>query len=588
MQNACNATLTTSANPFRRCVLSGLAIVVLFLAAVYHRGEDSCILIPDCLDSSVALLAGIAQSDVFLGPSDAPYAPLMNGIPRGCLPSETGLFVWPYRYLSPLSAYIFSEAVVRIAALLGMALLLKRHVLPAAPDYLITGVAVCFALLPFHPCVGLSVAGQPLLLYALWNLRKRDLWFGNWLMVALFPFCSAFALVGFAILALLAAYLAFQGWMRRRMNGALAAAGLLLAAGYLIAEYRLVLQVWSPSAWVSHRAEFVLKSEPLRQALKMALGNLIRNEYHAPSMQYPLILAICGLVLAIGGWHVRRAGSWDAWQQQGHERDGLLAALAACAAISLGYGLFYWSGVRHALGATGSTLLREFPFQRIHWLHPLLWTLALACALTLLLRLKRWGKLLVVGLIGLQLAIVLRADYYAQFAQPLTYRQFFSPLLFAEIKAFIGKSPEDYRVVSLGMHPAIAQYNGFYVLDGYQVLYPLEYKHRFRAVIAPELDRDAGLRRDFDQWGSRCYLFCSEVKECLSTKHYRKRKVQHLLIDTEALRRLGGRYILSAVEIENHHELGLTLARVFQRDDSPWQIFLYAVALKPEAQAKDR
>ena len=577
MQNACNATVTAATNRFRWHLLAALAIVATFLAAVYYRGEDSCILIPDCLDSSVSLLAGIARSDVFLAPSDAPFAPLMNGIPRGCLPSETGLFVWPYRYLSPLGAYILSEAVVRMTALLGMALLLKRHVLPAAPDYLISGVAVCFALLPFHPCVGLSVAGQPLLLYALWNLRNRDLGIGNWLMVALFPFCSAFALVGFAIAALLAAYLIGQGAMQRRMNRALAAAWLLLAAGYLIAEYRMVLQVLSRSGLVSHRAEFVIKSEPFWQALKMALGNLIRNEYHAPSMQYPLMLAICGLVLAMGGWQVWRAGRWDAWKQQGRERDWLLAALAACTVISLGYGMFYWSGTRHALAATGSALLREFPFQRIHWLHPLLWTLALACALALLLRLERWGKLLVAGLIGLQLAVVLRADYYAQFAQPLSYRQFFSPRLFAEIKDFIGKPPQEYRVVSLGLYPAIAQYNGFYVLDGYQVLYPLEYKHRFRAVIVGELARDAELRRNFDQWGSRCYLFCSEAKECLCTKDYCKRKVEHLLIDTDALRSLGGRYILSAVEIENHRQLGLTLARVFQRDDSPWQIFLYAV-----------
>jgi hypothetical protein len=579
MQNACNATVTAAMNRFRWRLLAALAIVGLFLAAIYYRGEDSCILIPDCLDSSVTLLTGVARSDVFLAPSDAPFPPLMNGIPRGCLPSETGLFVWPYRYLSPLGAYILSEAVVRIAALLGMALLLKRHVLPAAPDYLILGVAVCFALLPFHPCVGLSVAGQPLLLYALWNLRNGDLRMGNWLIVALFPFCSVFALVGFAIVALLAAYVVGQAWMRR-MSRALAAAWLLLVFGYLVAEYRMVLQVLSHSGLVSHRAEFVLKSEPFWQALKMGLSNLvsIHSEYHASGMQYPLILAICGLALAMGLWQAWRAGRWDAWKQQGRERDWLLAALAACAAVSLGYGLFYWSGTRHALSATGSGLLREFPFQRIHWLHPLLWTLALACALALLLRLKRWGELLVVGLIGLQLAVVLRADYYAQFAQPLSYRQFFSPRLFAEIRDFIGKPPQEYRVVSLGMYPAIAQFNGFYVLDGYQVLYPLEYKHRFRAIIAGELARDAGLRRDFDQWGSRCYLFCSEAKQCLCTKDCRKRKVEHLLIDTDALRGLGGRYILSAVEIENHRELGLTLARVFQRDDSPWQIFLYAVA----------
>jgi hypothetical protein len=131
--------------------------------------------------------------------------------------------------------------------------------------------------------------------------------------------------------------------------------------------------------------------------------------------------------------------------------------------------------------------------------------------------------------------------------------------------------------VSLGMLPGIALQNGFYVLDSYQAIYPLEYKRRFREIIAPELEKDESLRIHFDDWGSRCYFYSSEMKARFCTKHDQKRRVEHLDINVPALRELGGDWVLAAVEIANARELGLTLEKVFERDDSPWQIFLYSV-----------
>jgi hypothetical protein len=213
----------------------------------------------------------------------------------------------------------------------------------------------------------------------------------------------------------------------------------------------------------------------------------------------------------------------------------------------------------------------------VDWLHPVSWALAFGGALMLLVHLARWGKGVVLVLIVLQLLVNLRIGYYEQMRQTLTYREFFSAELFTEIKAFIGKPPQEYRVVSLGMLPGIALQNGFYVLDSYQTIYPLEYKRRFREIIAPELEKDESLRRYFDDWGSRCYFYSSELRGRFSTKHDQKRRVEHLDINVQALRELGGAWILAAVEIVNARELGLTLEKVFERDDSPWQIFLYSV-----------
>ncbi len=121
-------------------------------------------------------------------------------------------------------------------------------------------------------------------------------------------------------------------------------------------------------------------------------------------------------------------------------------------------------------------------------------------------------------------------------------------------------------------------YNGFWTINGLGNNYSLDYKHRFRKIIAKELEKDEWIHNYFDRAGSRCFLYCHELgKQCLCTKHHPIRRVEHLEIDTVALRQIGAEYILSAVDIVNYKSLGLKLERVFERDDSPWQIYLYSI-----------
>ena len=106
----------------------------------------------------------------------------------------------------------------------------------------------------------------------------------------------------------------------------------------------------------------------------------------------------------------------------------------------------------------------------------------------------------------------------------------------------------------------------------------MEYKHRFGKAIAGELAKDKALADYFYQWGSRAYLFSSELqRDCFCTKTSAKRKVNDLAFDTAALRDLGAAYILSAVEVANSKVLGWKLEGIFRRSDSPWQIYLYSI-----------
>ena len=152
---------------------------------------------------------------------------------------------------------------------------------------------------------------------------------------------------------------------------------------------------------------------------------------------------------------------------------------------------------------------------------------------------------------------------------------------------YIRSPKEDYRVVSIGIHPAIASFNGFYTLDIYTDFYPLKYKHDFRDIIARELEKSPQQKEGFDTNAKRCYLLVSELHGDDNvrgrafarglTKADQQLKIKNLELNTGVLKKMGGRYIFSAVEILNFSENGLSFEGVFERDDSPWKIHLYRV-----------
>ncbi|GAA3312748.1 hypothetical protein GCM10020331_001250 [Ectobacillus funiculus] len=130
----------------------------------------------------------------------------------------------------------------------------------------------------------------------------------------------------------------------------------------------------------------------------------------------------------------------------------------------------------------------------------------------------RWKKVVAVCLV-LQLCILGYFNEEIHYSDEPSFRQFYSEHLFQEIKNYIGKPQQSYRVASIGLHPAIAQYNGFYTVDTYTNFYPLSYKYQFRAIIAKELDKSPVLKDYYDHWGNRVYVFVAELG-----KHYEFRK----------------------------------------------------------------
>jgi len=555
----------------RKHIYLAILIIVLYLTPFFILGQESPILIHDNLDSNVVFFKTLAESGQIFGSIDTIIPNIMNGVNRSSFGSEFNIILWLYVLFKPFTAYVINITLMHFVAFVGMYALLKNHLLrDEKHELIIVGVSLAFALLPFWPSGGLSIAGQPLALYAFLNIRANQYTTKDWILILLLPFYSSFVTSFVFFLFALGILWIYDNFNTKKINYIFIMAIILMSIVFLIVEYRLVFDMFLNSTFQSHRVEFIGQGVNIIEAIKQSAYNFIFGQYHAASLQqYFIGLSVVFAVITV--------------YRKKLQEYLLFIMLTITLMISLLYGFWNWEGLH--LVKESITILNSFNFTRFHWLHPLLWYIIFATSLRIVFDNAKYGKKLVVFLIILQVAFLF------SYANPavqsgglgiiqsngLTYEEFYSEDLFEDITTYIGKPTNDYRIVSIGLYPSIAQYNGFYTLDSYQANYALGYKHEFRKIIENELDKNDALRLYFDNWGSRCYIFVDELgTDYLYTKN-KDVKVNNLELNSEELKNLGGEYVLSAVEIINYDDNNLTLLNTFNNDRSPWRIWLYQI-----------
>jgi hypothetical protein len=273
--------------------------------------------------------------------------------------------------------------------------------------------------------------------------------------------------------------------------------------------------------------------------------------------------------------------------------------MVICLACNFGLAFLaaLWDSAPGIVLRTGMAALGAFQLDRLLWIAPCFWMLLFACGIALaglLLQNARRAAIPAVLLAALAAiymggALLCNSDVKSNIQKlrdpeygMMSISDYYALGVMDQVEEYLkserGQSMEDYRVASLGIDPAAALYHGFYCLDGYSNNYSLEYKHAFRRIIAPELDKSEYLTTYFDDWGNRCYLFSSECPG-----YYTIEKngfyFSDYELDTEAFCELGGDYILSAAYIANAEEQGLSLVREepFETQESYYRIFLYEV-----------
>ncbi len=554
----------------RTYIFLGILLAGLYVLPMILLGEHAHVRIHDNLDSNIVWYKTLVDTHSVYASLQAHVPSLLNGVvSRNAFVSEFTGILWLYQWFTPYTAYVISQLLVRIFAFLGMYLLLRDYARDRIPEGYVLWVAVLFSWTPFWPSGMLSTLGMPLLLWAYWNIWHRKKLKSSYFILLLVPFYSSFVLGIVFFLATLATYHAIKEIRGRTFHGQFWLAYGVQVLLYLAIEYRLVYSMlWEETP--SSRNDFDTAHNGFWETIQLFFKNLYVGHTHDRAVQSPIIFIISMIVLLLV---LRRK---ESVARQIRKVAWLLIGL------SLWYAFWFYSGWNPLKQHV--SLMRSFNFSRFHFLQPMLWYGLFFLVLEWLW--QKGSRKLIVCVLAAQTLVLLTWNPEYLYRHHPSYENFYATSQFTAIKRYIDQPTSDYQVASIGLHPAVAQYNGIRTIDGYVNFYPLSYKSDFRQVITNELDKSEQIKQYYNTWGNRVYLFSSELG-----KHYEFTKnhqvtINQLEINTIRLKKMGAAYIISAVPIKNAKAIGLHYEKTFHDSQSAWDIRLYKVS--PALENTDR
>lgn len=556
----------------------GILITVVFFLPYFVLGDGCIFEINDQLDESIMNYMLPARH---LWDGSTIYPEMLNGVNASGMQPSAVLFLPLYRLISARTAFLTQYIICFLAAFSGMYLLVKE-ITDSSILAMIAGG--CFCVLPLYPVYGLSEFGIPLILYGalcLWK-QKNVIW--GLLITVVFGLTSHLVYTGYVVLGFWVIALVYA-LAKKKKNQWFPIGFAVLFAIYVLVNRALIREIlFGTGSYISHREEMVSSATPFFETF----WNVFQNSaQHAPSLHKYLILPIV-LFLILGAFCKKEETDWNIYK-------AAVINFLFLIAIALFYAFCHLTAVVDwKNNATG--FLHYFQMHRVYWLYPAAWYLEFAWAAAVPWRTKvphtdarmQAGKLAVILICLLPTLQLLKVNsgMYLNVNQInngsdvtgyISWESWFAEDLMQEIDDAIGRDKSTYRVAHLGISPAPSLMHGFYTVDGYSNNYPLEYKHRFREVIAAELEKNEEVRVYFDLWGNRCYLFNSITGNYMQLKKGNTLVYEGLEFDMDALRELGCEYLFSGAEIGDAERLGLELVGYYETDDSYWGIWVYCI-----------
>ncbi|MDF2557696.1 MAG: hypothetical protein K0R71_1524 [Bacillales bacterium] len=541
-------------------------ILLLFVSPMFILGENAHFRIHDNMDSNIAWYRTLVNSGQLFGSLQSSIPQIINGLPRHAYASEFTGIVWLHALFPSMFAYALSQTISHVFAFLGMYWLLKKHFLHEKEYHLIyIYVSLAFALTPFWPSGMLATLGMPLALWAFLSIRKNQETWKEWLTLILLPFYSSFVLGFFFFLAFMGFLWLWDFISKRAWNLKFFFSIALMTTIFLLIEYRLVYAMLFPDG-LSNRTEFWSSRLTVEHCIRLSIKNYLIGHNHVMTLHTLVVVPISFAAL----WFVVKNK-----EMLLSKRYKLLFVFNIL--LSIWYAFWFckwWQPLKESY-----SILNTFNFARFHFLRPMVIYLLFAIGCAILWKRNHLWRSLVKVALGLQVGLLFLANpeiVYRAYGSP-SFKEFYAMNQFREIEKTIGKLKSSYRVVSIGLHPAIAEYNGFYTLDTYANYYPLSYKHQFRKIIAKELDKNRKIKDYFDHWGGRCYIFSSELGKKYDFRKDSRKKIKNLQLNTDELKKMGGQFIFSSVPILNYRQNNLDYIKTFDDTQSAWKIYLYKV-----------
>lgn len=551
-----------------------VTLAILFISLVFSPyailGEDTHLFLIDNLEVNLTWVKMVVDAGVYL-PPNAVIEQVMNGVPLAGVYGVYDVNLLLFSILGNYAGYAVSKYLMAIIAFSGMYLLLKHFVIRQSPLYISIMVSVLFALLPFWS-FSASIAGVPIALFAFLRLRSGNKSVSNWLILIGYAFYSSLILTGVFFLIFVSLLFVWDIIKLRKVNWLLLSGLVSITIAYIISHLPLFVNQLDPN-FTSVRAEFTrIQGLTVSQVFMSSLtvffdgDDYLYNSRHFLSLQRYFIVptVVITLLLMIRQKRVNKVFL------------GIVIFIFVTSILYAAYETFHLLAIRNFF-------MNILPINigRICWLHPICWYVLFAMSCVFIVNHFQKGKYFVVVVLFAQLFYILPTQepfYYRN--DNTNYAKFFAEEQLSDIKAYLGEDQKNYRIISVGMHPAVSQHNGFYTLDGYMVNYSLEYKHQFRKIIAGELDRSKFWTQDFDEWGGRCYARSSEIDDSTNLTATELPEIKLLDFDYDQLKLMGGKYIFSTAKINTDINNQLQLLKKFEAKNykkSNWNIFVYRV-----------
>lgn len=552
-------------NSFYYQLIVVVAALSLYVFVQFFRGEESIVSIHDNLDSTVAYLKFLSDSELLFSMGN--FDKLFN-IDRNILPSEYNVATLLFYFLPAFKAYVTIVILKVILSLYSMYQLLRLPVFDVSSKVALW-IGATYSVMPGFPIAYLSQAIIPLMFVFFYKgvnacCVREKLFYGAMLIGT--AFFSSLIMHGLFFLIYTSGFVLFlciKGFYKKAVVSFLYC--LFLSIAFVCIEYRLFYLQFI-SSYESIRSDFVLSYNPFFQSFKSIMLN---GHYHFETNSK--ITIILSFFLFVFVFFVNKNKVF---------KTKVFFIIAIIIVNYILYSLCFTEIFIFLLSKVYPSL-SGVDWSRIVFLNTIFWFVLIG-VLSSALNFKIVSYMLMIFFINTSLMKTEYNDFRRNLyyggpdSNLVSYNDFYNPSLFEYIKKDVNYSGE--WAIAVGFHPAVLSYNGISTLDSYFSFGSKYNKDRFRTLIYPQLELNNKQERYFDEWGGRLYVF-------ENNDNYRKTSVKHvctgtdLNIDVQVFKAVGGRFIFSLCPIDNAVNTGLVNIRKYE-----WtaygEIYVYQVKLE--------
>lgn len=518
-----------------------LGILLLFLSPHFSNIQESKFLIHDNLNSNVVWNTVLANSPDVFSIKNEKIEGILNALPSGVYRSEFTYITPLYRFFSPLIAYNINAIFIHLFAFFS-ALLFLRYSFKSMPIIIRIGLSLCFALLPFRTAALLSIAGQPIVALAAFQLVLKDNIKQSLLIMLAFPFFSDLFLVNTFTLFALISYVILQLIRDKSIPYLLLAGVSLLVIGSIVVHYK-IFQLIFIDGFESHRSlTRTVASAGLnfKGFVGTSLMTAFKGQYHFHTFPYFITLPIwiSGIVFS---FRIKSKLKW--------------ILLSGFALLLIGFANQIWSWVPFAQFISNNSGFNAYNF-RFYSLIPFFTLLMLAFSLNFSHTNKYFQAFSISAIMVLVVCTFLPTTiqdtngskflespfydnyFYQKKGEHKTFDEYYKTEVFKNVEHELARISPEVKIACFGIDPAVAQMNGLSTVDGYFGIYSASYFKAWSKMLHNESNNN------YLSWGNQCYLFSDELKI-----NPRCEQIEQLKIRPELLKEIGANGILSRIEI---------------------------------------